>query len=976
MQRKGICILLGIVALAGAAAADAQVVISQVYGGGGNSGATYKNDFIELFNAGSTAQDLTGWSVQYSGATNSSWTGVTNLTSVTLQPGEYYLIQEAAGAGGTTSLPTADATGSINMSATNGKVALVNSTTTLPTGCPAAGSVVDLVGFGTGSAMCSETAPVAALTNTTAALRNNSGCTDSGNNSSDFSTGAPAPRNTATALNVCGGGTPPSGTGNAAPAVAQTSGTAVLTVAVTGGSSPASTGLAVTADMTPIGGSATQTFYDDGTNGDATGGDLTFTYAATIGAATAAGNKTITATISDSQGRHGSATISLLVTGTPVSIMSIQGHGTSSPMAGTTVTMVGNIVTALKSNGFFMQDPVGDGDLTTSDAVFVFTSAAPTVHVGDSVTVVGNVQEFGGSTEISSPAIHVDSTGNALPAAYVIDSNPPSRDPTQGICMGAGSTINLANAATDGYQASNFACLDGMRVTINTAVVTGATFASGADGVHTGNPQGLYAMVDTGQALPFRSAGALYPGFGGSIPVFDGEPEVIELYFPGLPAFNPASAVFNAGTTFSVTGVMQGFKSSTAPAPIYELYPASVTPIDVVDANSLLHPVADSAPGTLTIGSQNLLHFFNDTADGQDTSTFNDTCAGTGASDTCPTHAEYLARLDKWTRVICDELKAPAVLDLEEIENLSVARDLAANIATFPPGGIGCGVSYQPYVIPGNDLSGINIGLLVREDVGVESVTQMYKGTQTNNCSGATPCLLNDRPPVLLRASYNGYRFALLAIYDRSLSGLGDPTKPYIGPKRAEQAAQIASIVQAFQSGATLTGAGNARQDATGAIATGPFDIVGDATVPLVVAGDFNAYEFTDGYADVTGMIMGTAVQSQNQYWYTGDAANTDTPNYAAPVPTLVDSGVAADPGQRYSYNFSGLKQEIDHIVLSRLAWKDFVSIGNVHGNSDVSEADPAALDGSTPARSGDHDGQVVTIAIDRIFADGYEAQP
>ena len=70
------------------------------------------------------------------------------------------------------------------------------------------------------------------------------------------------------------------------------------------------------------------------------------------------------------------------------------------------------------------------------------------------------------------------------------------------------------------------------------------------------------------------------------------------------------------------------------------------------------------------------------------------------------------------------------------------------------------------------------------------------------------------------------------------------------------------------------------------------------------------------------------------------------------------------------------MRQEIDHILLSRRAWQDFVSIGNAHGNADVSGGDAIIFDSSTPARSGDHDGQVVTLAIDRIFADGYEAQP
>lgn len=177
---------------------SAQVRISQVYGGGGNSGSTYKNDFIEIFNAGTSAVNLAGWSVQYASSAGTSW-AVTTLSG-TLQPGHYYLIQEAAGGGGTTDLPTPDATGNINMSATAGKVALVNSTTALTGSCPTA---VDLIGFGT-AANCFEGATTSNLSATAAAIRINNGCTDTNNNATDFSVAVPNPRNTASPANICG----------------------------------------------------------------------------------------------------------------------------------------------------------------------------------------------------------------------------------------------------------------------------------------------------------------------------------------------------------------------------------------------------------------------------------------------------------------------------------------------------------------------------------------------------------------------------------------------------------------------------------------------------------------------------------------------------------------------------------------------------------------------------------------------------
>ena len=187
------------------AASASGVMISQVYGGGGNSGATLRNDFIEVFNSGNASVDVTNWSVQYSSASGTTWQ-ITNLcasATCTLAPGHYFLIQEAQGAGGAASLPLPDATGTISMSATGGKAALVNSTTALSGACPAAGSVVDLVGYG--STTCFEgSAATPAPSNTTAVLRINNGCTDSDNNSSDFSAGSPNPRDSSSPSVTCG----------------------------------------------------------------------------------------------------------------------------------------------------------------------------------------------------------------------------------------------------------------------------------------------------------------------------------------------------------------------------------------------------------------------------------------------------------------------------------------------------------------------------------------------------------------------------------------------------------------------------------------------------------------------------------------------------------------------------------------------------------------------------------------------------
>jgi hypothetical protein len=182
------------------------VRISQVYGGGGNASAPYTNDFIEIYNGGPTTINLSGYSVQYAGATGSSWSA-TNLTG-TIAPGKYYLVQGAAGNSCSglpcgIALPTPDVSGSINLSGTAGKVALVNSTTLLTGTCPTGSQIIDFIGYGT-TANCSEMANAPAPSNTTAILRANNGCTDDNNNSTDFATGAPNPRNSASPANNCG----------------------------------------------------------------------------------------------------------------------------------------------------------------------------------------------------------------------------------------------------------------------------------------------------------------------------------------------------------------------------------------------------------------------------------------------------------------------------------------------------------------------------------------------------------------------------------------------------------------------------------------------------------------------------------------------------------------------------------------------------------------------------------------------------
>jgi hypothetical protein len=189
-----------------AVASTSGVVVSQVYGGGGNSGALFRNDFVELFNAGTSSADLSGWSVQYATSAGTSWQ--TTPLSGSIGSGQYFLVQLASGGTVGAALPAPDATGTSNLAATSGKVALVHSTAPLTCGA-AAGScsgtlgVEDLVGYGDATDF-EGSGTAAAPSSTLSALRADGGCADTGDNATDFSTVAPDPRNSAATAHLLG----------------------------------------------------------------------------------------------------------------------------------------------------------------------------------------------------------------------------------------------------------------------------------------------------------------------------------------------------------------------------------------------------------------------------------------------------------------------------------------------------------------------------------------------------------------------------------------------------------------------------------------------------------------------------------------------------------------------------------------------------------------------------------------------------
>ncbi len=201
----------GVLAVPAARSASPDVVVSQVYAGGGNSGAAFTHDFVELFNRGSTAVDVSGWTIQYASAAGTSWQATP--LSGSIAPGRHYLVQLSSAAAVGAPLPTPDATGTTNLAVSGGKVAVVRDASPLscggsPGSCSAVASVADLVGYGTAADYEGGTA-APAIDNASAAIRAGEGCTDTDANASDFASATPTPRNLSSPVVSCGVTPPP-----------------------------------------------------------------------------------------------------------------------------------------------------------------------------------------------------------------------------------------------------------------------------------------------------------------------------------------------------------------------------------------------------------------------------------------------------------------------------------------------------------------------------------------------------------------------------------------------------------------------------------------------------------------------------------------------------------------------------------------------------------------------------------------------
>lgn len=432
---------------------------------------------------------------------------------------------------------------------------------------------------------------------------------------------------------------------------------------------------------------------------------------------------------------------------------------------------------------------------------------------------------------------------------------------------------------------------EGMRVTIPAGLVCGPSQYFGSD------PTAEAFIVASG-SRPFREPGIRYPGLVG-LPVWDGNPEIFEL---DSDKFAEAYDPIVAGTTFAAEGVL-GYEYGG-----YELWATSLS--DVVQP-PLPVPVRPRTAGEFTVGSLNTYRLFDDVDD-----------PGSADDGSVESTAAYTRHLRKLSQYIREVLDAPDVLGVQEVEHIGALQDLAAQIHADDPS-----LTYTAFLEEGNDVGGIDVGFLVRNTMAVDAVTQLQKDAPFVFGGG----LLHDRPPLLFEGRYigNGAPFPVkvLVIHNRSLNGIDDPLDgDRVRHKRLEQAQAVATIVQNLQTA--------------------------DPNVRLVVVGDFNAYEVTDGYVDVTGQIKGEVVPADNLL---------SGPDLVEP--NLVDEVLHLPASARYSYVHNGTAQVLDHALWSQglTAFQRGMAYGR--GNADAPEV--RFYDDATPLRCSDHDGLVLYVMSD-----------
>ncbi len=592
---------------------------------------------------------------------------------------------------------------------------------------------------------------------------------------------------------------------------------------------------------------------------------------------------------------------------TPIS--QIQGEVFRSAFDGKQVTTRG-IVTAIVRRGFYIQTPDAeiDSNPKTSEGIYIFTNQdAANVTLGNLVEVSGTLSEFTPPreryflplTEITRPTIKVISKDNPLP-------NP--------------ITLTTAEINPQG-KLDQMERFEGMRIKVEVLNVVAPTGGRVSDKTGEATSDGVFFGVVAGTPRPFREAGIeglimIVDKLPNTIPYFDMNPELLRIDSDSQTGAKQID-VTSGATLKNLTGVVDySFKSYTI------LVDANNPP--TVEGNKTFVPTSPAGEREVTVGSFNVENFFDD-----------ETNSSNVDKETVYPKEVFQKRLNKASLAIRKVLSSPDVLAIIEVENLVVLKKLSDKINADTVAEGKPNPNYEAFLEESNDIRGIDLGFLVKTSkVKVVETKALAKDEKLVTAGAQDFEKLYDRPPFLLRAEVadaktnQKFEFTVIANHFKSYNGIGDPKDGNrVQNKRRLQAEWLAKFI------------------ADRAVA--------NPTERMIVCGDFNAFQFNDGYNDLIGILKGKS-----------------DPNVIVPSTTTYQTGLInlaekIDAKNRYSYVFGGSAQILDHILVNKPAAQRGLKFGYARLDADF----PAIYrnDANRPERLSDHDAPVFYLSLDEL---------
>lgn len=608
-----------------------------------------------------------------------------------------------------------------------------------------------------------------------------------------------------------------------------------------------------------------------------------------------------------------------------MTIAEVQGTGDKSPSVEQKVKLTG-VVTARTRTGFFLQTPDDkvDSNKNTSEGIFVFTRTDPPAEadVANIVSVTGTVEEFKRENDVLATTItelsmrkdrdeiKIISAGNTLPKPIALTAN---------------DFISNTVDSLEKYE--------GMRVHLDEMTVSGPTGGRVDVKTFSARSDGTFWGVVKPMPRPFRQPGRDIREFA-SIADLD----LFKKSYPKAAIFDSNPDVIRVDCSEQVPGLTQKMAPPTCELPAmadvkglvgvlhYGYGKYTVLP-DVANRPSMTtvtkaNPLPPATDRQFVVAGMNIENFFDDQDD-------------PGIREDVVEKEAFDRRLEKISRAIRDFMQMPDVIGVVEAENINAVKRLASKINADAIAAGKPDPKYEAFLVEGNDGRGIDNGVLVKTSrTKVIEIKQLGKDEKYKNPLTKEEAFLNDRPPLMLRASIEDARagkpfeFTVIVNHLKSYSGYNDPKQmENVRLKKKLQSEFLAKLVQS-------------RQKA-------------DPKERIVLIGDFNSYQFSDGILDQIGTIIGKPSGNDALLMPSDDLVNPD----------LIDLVNAIAEPQRYSFIFDGNAQVLDHMIITENMRKHTRGFGYARLNADYPESYRG--DAARQERFSDHDPAVAFFTID-----------